>query len=169
MEGNPQVINGRICRERKKPTGPTPESRAGETVVERERDKSRVVSPRRRRGEEREARERNKGGRCEPPSLYPSPTSSPTNFFSSPHPLTSSPAVSRPLRNAAALHPPPPPARPARYVTFLAAIYAFCVPLGRRRRIDDRFLLGRPAGLRASSAAPEFRPARHRRRCFRRS
>ncbi|CAM0945601.1 unnamed protein product [Alopecurus aequalis] len=43
-----------------------------------------------------ERRERNKGGRCEPLSSYPSPTS-PTNFFSSP-------LVSRPL---------PPSSRPA--------------------------------------------------------
>ncbi|TVU30009.1 hypothetical protein EJB05_21609, partial [Eragrostis curvula] len=46
-------------------------------------------------GRESGGRERNKGGRCEPPSLYPSPTSSPTNFFSSPPSLRPLPSRGR--------------------------------------------------------------------------
>jgi len=167
MEGNLQVINGRRCRERNH--HPSRCGRVGEAAV----DKSRLASSSqpRRRGERKGgggARERNKGGGrwCEPPSLYPSPTS-PTNFFSSPTPSLPSRA-----RSAASLDPPPP----APLVRTLTPVsLRLRVSVGRRAALttDSPRASARARVSSSSVVVPEFRPAGavvdRRRRRFRRS
>jgi hypothetical protein len=83
------------------------------------------------------------------------------NFFSyqllfvSPHPLL--PLLPLPSRARSAQRPLRRPHAPPG--TCLSRCHLrLCASLGRRRRIDNRFLSGRPVGQRA----PEFRPARRR-------